>query len=257
MAEDAKEMQDPVAQLRHALQGLSRLTFPTLRRPQPAPNGAPTLELVNWAVRLYCYSLLSHFREMLRSFLFLGDNGHVPAGFVVCRCLFEVGAHAYYVHKHVTQFLGAADLQNAWDFLNEINMGSRYMREEYGEEEDWPEFVEPREIGKVIRCFDEWTGHTGQAVAEYSFLSEFAHPNMAAFSHYYNLGRTPTGDINAKFSRNFPEEPLTHISYALEATLRFSSELLVAAGESAIVPRLEEILAEYNTSNLGGTDPLP
>src|SRR5207302_9280140 len=123
---------------------------------------------------------------MLRSFLVLVWNGLTPASFLIARCLFEIGAHTYYVHKHFVQYFDAKDLESAWKFLHEINMGSRYMQEEYGDKvEEWPSFVAPREIAKIIRTFDEWTNK--QSRTEYSFLSEFAHPNMAALSHYYNI----------------------------------------------------------------------
>lgn len=49
------------------------------------------------------------------------------------------------------------------------------MREEYGEENYE---ATPREIAKIMRCFDEFAGK-GKATTEYSFLSEFAHPNRA------------------------------------------------------------------------------
>jgi hypothetical protein len=101
-----------VGQIRRLAEDLSKLRFPNLRRPQPTSEGAVTLDLVRSAIRFYCYSVLSHFREVIRSFLFLGDNGYIPAGFVILRCLVELGAQAYYVHKHVIQFLAAGELWN-------------------------------------------------------------------------------------------------------------------------------------------------
>jgi len=243
-----REMEQAVAQIRRAAEGLSKLTFPSLLHPQPAPDGAPTCDLVNFAVRVYCYSLLSHFREMLRSYLFLGENGHIPAAFVVCRCLFEMGAHAYYVHKHVTQHMDGAELEAAWKFLFEINMGSRYMQEEYGEVKDWPPFSAPREIAKVIRCFDEWTGRNGQAVTEYSFLSEFAHPNMAAFQHYYEIKRGPSGSIRADFSSSFSAAPIPYISFSLTSALRFTLKLLERTSEPDVSPSVRTVLAEFENA---------
>jgi hypothetical protein len=132
MTEDEKSEQI-VAQIRRLAEDLSNLNFPNLYRPQPTSEGAVTPDLIYWAIRFYCYSVLSHFREMIRSFLFLGDNGYVPAGFMVLRCLFEIGAHAYYVHKHVVQFLNSGDVWSRWTFLYEINMGSFYIRSSGGE----------------------------------------------------------------------------------------------------------------------------
>src|SRR4030095_10747903 len=76
-----------LAEIRTASERLSELTYPSLERPPVAYGSPPTPDLLNWAVRLYCCSLLSHLSEMLRSFLLLLDNGHLPASFVVCRCL--------------------------------------------------------------------------------------------------------------------------------------------------------------------------
>lgn len=118
--------------LESALRRLEGIVFPDLPRPAVPPKASPTADLVNWSIRMYCSCLLAHFREMLRSLLLLTRESHIPAVFAVSRCLFEMGAQGYYVGKHVLQYLRAGDLQAAWDFLLEINMGSRYMREEYG-----------------------------------------------------------------------------------------------------------------------------
>jgi hypothetical protein len=196
---------------------------------------------------MYCYSLLSHFREMVRSFLFLGDNGYVPAGFLVCRCLFEMGAHSYYVHKHVQQYRARSELREAWEFLHEINMGSLYLREQYPDAS--PEFVTSRQIGKIIRCFDEWVGGNGKANSEYSFLSEFAHPNMGAFSHYYEMVQSSPDGSTVKFSATFPEQPLPHISIALVSTLHFSAKLLESCGESNVAAVIHGILKQFGSNN--------
>jgi hypothetical protein len=88
-----------------------------------------TQELAYWSLRVYAYSILSQFREMLRSTLMLQDAGQVPAVFLCCRALFEMAAHAYYVKKHAFQHLDKKDYQAAWDFMIGVNQGSCYMRE--------------------------------------------------------------------------------------------------------------------------------
>ena len=67
-------------------------------------------------------------------------------------------------------------------------MGSLYMNQKGGTSYSGP-FPEPRDIGKIIRCFREWPNskRKGDAYEDYSYLSEFTHPNMAALSHYYKL----------------------------------------------------------------------
>lgn len=197
---------------------------------------------------LYCFSLTSHCGEMVRSFLHLVDSGHIPASFLTARCLYEMGAHSYYVHKHVAQYLDAGNIRKAWDFLQEVNMGSRYMQEEY--KHFLPRFATTREIGKVIRCFDEWIGHKGQAATEYSFLSEFAHPNMAAFSNYYTMtpGNSGFGLVNFHDPDRAPERvPFVHASIAIVASLHFVLKLLTRIGETKVAPQVKTVLEALPT----------
>jgi hypothetical protein len=203
---------------------------------------------------MYCFSVLAHFRETLRSFLALVQNGFVPSGFVVARCLFEMAAHVHYTHKHTVQYIDAGDLQTSWDLLVEINTGSRYMQEEYGDRlANSPPFAASREIAKVIRCFNEWT--EGKATTEYSFLSEFAHPNMAAFSHYYAMEAMPGGYGTVRFidpPRQISTAPRHHVSISLVACLHFVLQLLQRVGEKQVAPQIEDIL-----QNLGSATELP
>jgi hypothetical protein len=236
-----------------AAKQLDQIRFPELPRPAVGQNSPPTNELVTWAIQMYCFSLLSHFREMLRSFLTLIQSGLLPADFVIARCMFEMAAHAHYTNKHMSQYLEAGELKSAWDFLIEINMGSRYMHEEYGDQPaDWPPFAAPREIAKVIRCFDEWAG---KATTEYSFLSEFAHPNMAAFSHYYAMEAKPEGYGTVKFidpPREVSTAPWHHVSISLVASLHFVLRLLQRIGEKQVAPQIEVIL-----TNIANATELP
>ncbi len=233
------------SQIDAASKQLSQIQLPELQRPAVGDQETPTLELVNWASQMYCFSLLAHFREMLRSFLVLIQNGFVPAGFVVARCLFEMAAHAHYTHKHAIQYMDAGNLQSAWEFLVEINMGNRYMQEEYGDQlANWPPFAAPREIAKVIRCFDEWT--EGKATTEYSFLSEFAHPNMA-LSNYYTMEAKQGGFGAVRFTdppRNTSDVPWPLVSISLVASLHFTLRFLQRVGENEVSPRIETILVE-------------
>lgn len=231
---------------------LAGLRLPPLTRPDIAEGQPATRGLVDWAIRFYGFGILSHYREMLRSFLELAQHGNIAAAFVVARCLFEMGAHAYYVHKHVTQYLKADDLSSAWKFLNEINMGSRYMREEIvsraqGSEE--PDFPAPREIAKVMKAFNEW-GNIGQALTNYSFLSEFSHPNMAAFSHYYRMEMDKQQAARTIFidpPRAPVDAPLSIVCVSVTASLFFTLNLLRLTGETevtaVIIQGLDEIAA--------------
>lgn len=228
---------------------LAKLVFSPLRRPSVLEDEPPTQELLQWAVQLYCFSLLSHYREMLRTFLSLSETGAIPAAFVISRCLFEIGAHTYYVHKHVTQYLKSGDLKSAWEFLKEINMGNRYMTEKNGGENKnnkTPDFPLPREVAKVVRCFNEVA--TNSAVETYSYLSEFAHPNMAAFNHYYRMEPQEGEVAQVEFiepSRDSFDTPLAEVAISVTATLNFTSELLVTAREGNVSAQLTHILNSF------------
>jgi hypothetical protein len=103
---------------------LCRIQLPELNRPAVGHKQKPTLDFANCASQMYYFSLLAHFREMLRSLLDLVQDNFVPASVVVARCLFEMAAHAHSAHKHAVRYLDANDLQADWDFLVEINMGN-------------------------------------------------------------------------------------------------------------------------------------
>lgn len=241
-----------LAVLKNASQKLAKLSFSPLGRPNVPRDAPPTRELVDWAIRMYCFSMLSHYREMLRSFLLLTESGNIPAAFVTSRCLFEMGAHAYYVNKHVQQYLKVRNLVSAWEFLWEINMGSRYMEERItdgGTEYDGPAVRTPREIAKVIRCFNEY-GKIRMAAETYSFLSEFAHPNMGAFSHYYEWKVDESKIAKVTFTgapREPTKAPLTEVSISLVSALMFSQKLLAEAGETEVAPKVKEIVLEHIT----------
>jgi len=234
--------------LRNVVQKLDQIKFESLTRPDVAEKASPTPDLINWGIQMYSFSLLSHYREMLRSFLLLTERGKIPAAFVVGRCLFEIVAHSYYVQKHVAQYLEEKKLNSAWKLLTEVNMGSLYMREKFpegSEEENEQQFPTPREIGKIIRCFNEW-GKKGEAGSIYSFLSEYSHPNMAAFSNYYEFKGL---DKTAIFSFTNPPHnplmaPLSEVCISV-ASLEFLSKLLDLSGEVNVTSRLTHTLRSY------------
>ena len=96
---------------------------------------------MSWAIRVYFYSALRQFRDLLRATLLLVDRDLISAVFFCCRGLFELAAHAYYVKKHILQHRKANDLKSAWEFLFEINLGSRDMREKQkAQEGSGPDF---------------------------------------------------------------------------------------------------------------------
>jgi hypothetical protein len=161
----AAELTRTVKELREVLPALDAIQTPELVRPD-VPGGQPvTQELAYWSLRVYAYSILSQFREMLRSTLMLQDAGQVPAVFLCCRALFEMAAHAYYVKKHALQHLDKKDYQAVWDFMLGINQGSRYMRQRQ-KTGAFPhkthEIKEGPHIAKIIACFNEYFQERGK-----------------------------------------------------------------------------------------------
>lgn len=153
--------------------------FPNLRRP-PIPYDKPaTAGLVNWGIRVYCYCWLRHLSRLAAGILVLVDSGNAPSAIIVARSAFELGAHAYYVKKHLKQHLDLTDLNSAWEFLGPVRTGSRYMNTQFPHESSM--FPESPHIRKVINCFAEIVPSANE---DYSFMSEYCHPNMFAFSQY-------------------------------------------------------------------------
>jgi hypothetical protein len=242
---DKKQRQRRLIQIKAASKALDGVVFSALERPNVRKGAAPTRELIYWAVRVYCFSILSHFRELLRSFLYLIDSGYIPAAFVVARCLFEMGANSYYVHKHVTQYLDSGDLEPAWEFLSEINMGSRLMRKRFKDGKG-SEFPEPRDVAKVVRCFNEWVKK--DMVSTYSYLSEFSHADMAAYSHYHEFKLGHQNQAKCIFvgpQRDPLAAPIPEVAMSITALLHFVKKLLVHTEESAVALLLDRALREH------------
>ncbi|MHB8541681.1 MAG: hypothetical protein ACYDCD_12180 [Candidatus Acidiferrales bacterium] len=139
--------------LRLAGAGLEDLKFTSLVRPDVPYDSAPTKELVDWAVQLYSFSLLSQLRAVLGGVISLVETHNIPALRILVRALFEMGAHSCYVKKHVTQYLEANHLEEAWGFLLPLGTSTLYPISPYPEESQL--FPSSTHIDKVIRCFNE------------------------------------------------------------------------------------------------------
>ncbi len=79
------------------------------------------------------------------------------------------------------QYLDAKDLSGAWDFLLPVGTGSRYINEHHPEESAM--FPAPPHIKKAINCFKEVMPKGTED--DYSYLSEYCHPNTMAFQQHY------------------------------------------------------------------------
>jgi|SRR5580704_2121293 hypothetical protein len=215
------ELTRTLKELREVLPALDAIQTPELVRPD-VPEGDPvTRELAYWSLRVYAYSILSQFREMLRSTLMLQDAGQIPAVFLCCRALFEMAAHAYYVKKHALQHLDEKNYQAVWDFMSGVNQGSRYMRERQKAgalPHKKHEIQESPHIAKIIACFNEYFQERGkkEATENYSFLSEFCHPNSFAFINHMQVEEPPTGvAARITFGKPAPETSVQVLPDAL------------------------------------------
>lgn len=167
--------------IRVIVQKLKGLTLPTLFCPErPTPEFGQR-ELLNWGVTVYCYSWLREIDSLTNAVVLLTETHNDVAPVVIARSIYEFCAHAYYVKKHLKQHLDTGDVKAAWDFIFPISTGSRYMKERFPEESEM--FPTSVHIGKVIRCFSEVIPEDVRD--SYSYLSEFCHPNMLAFSQHY------------------------------------------------------------------------
>jgi hypothetical protein len=237
-----------IGELTLALEMLQAIKIPDLIRPAVAHDAPPTEELVAWAIHVYFYSALCQFREILRATLLLVDAHAVAAVFFCCRGLFELAAHAYYVQKHVLQHWKAGDLNSAWKFLFEINLGSRNMREKQKEGKNDPDYPEGPHIAKVMACFNEYfpDGHkVKQATETYSSLSEFSHPNCFAFINHFewetdlrNMSKVTFGEP----SRNLLTLCLPTGSVAVMTFLHSTGELVGALGDKDLFATLENVI---------------
>ncbi len=246
--------QNYVAQLEFILARMSAISFSSLS--QPIRGMEPSRELINWGIRVYVYSCLAHVRELLRSYALLLADGRVPACFVIARSVIELGAHAYYVHKHTSQYLKASDIPRAWQFLYEVSVGSRHMRE-YGlknlglesESEDFP--LNPH-IAKVIAAFDEY-GNRGLSSEEYSFLSEFAHPSIGAFDGYREIDGKSRAYVFPDPAPVLQQDPrVGSVLIAAIAACQFCNLLLRVSGDNVTSGELKRLLSDFLVS-VGGS----
>ena len=172
-----------VSMLRVAAEHLKQIKFPQLFRPAIGPNSPPTVELLHWAIQAYCFPWIRHMTALVNGIILLIDSENSAAVRIIGRSSFEFCAHAYYVKKHLKQYLDAKDLAAAWNFLLPIGTGSRYINEFHHPEES-ELFPAPPHIKKAINCFKE-VMHKGSD-DDYSYLSEFCHPNAMTFQQHYH-----------------------------------------------------------------------
>ncbi len=249
-------MPDPQAELKRMVEELRAISkvldatpTPALARPD-VPYKQVTEELVHWAIRVYAYSILCQFREMLRSTLIMFDSDQTPPVFLCARAMWEMSAHSYYVKKHCFQYMDKKDWQATWGFMLGINEGSRYMKER----QDQPgtvanagaaiieELPEGPHIGRVMACFNEYfrsdeDKEPKRATEEYSFLSEFCHPNSFAFTNHIDMDKAATRGAEVKVEFVKPDKQsciqvMPNILYGCMPLLFSMDELLTRIGDN-------------------------
>jgi len=245
----ADELKKEAGYLKALLPELDGVQFHDLERPD-VPHGQPaTEELVKWASQVYVYSIVSHFREILRSTLTLYDAGQVAAVFLCVRSLFEMAAHIYYVRKHVLAHLDQKDWDAAWKFMLKVNAGSRYMKEEYGDKLDGKiELEESPKVQSAIAAFNEYfNGDKKRATREYSFLSEFSHPNSFAFTNHldWKEAEEPDKKMKVSFTRPTTDMMIQAIPSGVMSSLSVlssGSEFLRKLGDQSLDKPLDEAM---------------
>jgi hypothetical protein len=120
----------------------------------------------------------------------LDDAGNRPAVRIVGRSSYELAAHIYYVKKHFKQHIDAGHVDRALKFLKPIRTGSRHVNEFHSGSEPFPTGVH---IKKAINCFKEVMPK--ESVEDYSYLSEFCHPNVMTFMQHYQWTTPETIDF--------------------------------------------------------------
>lgn len=219
--------------LRLVAERTRHFSFPNLWRPPIPPNEPATRELVNWGARAYSFSWIRHFSTLVNGIITLKDAGNGPSAMIVARSVFELGAHAHYVKKHLKQHLDARNMNAAWNFLTPITTGSRYINEKHPEESEM--FPVSAHISKVIKCFGEVLPEDAQD--GYSYLSEFCHPNMLAFLQYY---RWPNPN-EVQFIDHEPQGVFGSITAACIAGLLAIEEMLRLTKERTVLLCLRKL----------------
>src|SRR5271165_3691094 len=177
----ASEKHSSLSMLRLTAKHLKGVKFPQLVRPRIGPSAPATLELVHWGIQAYCLPWVRHFAALISGIVSLNESENKAAVRIVGRSSFELCAHAYYVKKHLKQQLDSKNISGAWNFLLPVATGSRYINEHHPE--DSAMFPSPPHIKKAINCFKEVMPKGAED--DYSYLSEYCHPNTMAFQQHY------------------------------------------------------------------------
>lgn len=188
MQDIPKKTQDGLDLLKHIRGAFDQ--FEIVDLPRPGAAASRSFE-ISWALSVYVHSAILHTASLLTSFLDLARSRSWPAATIVSRSIYELAAQTHYMEKYVSGWKERNQLDSIWDLLTRINVGSSWIQgviatrrpqpDDFDREEE--DFPTPHPIGKIMACFAREI--EGQRLANYRFLSEFTHRNMAAFSQHY------------------------------------------------------------------------
>jgi hypothetical protein len=152
------------------------------------------------------------------------------------------------VKKHIKQHLDAKNLAAAWNFILPIATGSRYISEFHHPEES-ELFPAPPHIRKAINCFQEVMPKGAED--DYSYLSEFCHPNTMTFQQHYRWTTPYTID----FVEQVAFGAFGAIAGSTTQGLMVVHELLEIGNERQINGAIVRLLTAIVDKHRGALDP--
>ena len=175
-------------------------------------------------------------RSLCRGVVVLAEASNTPSARILGRTLFELGAHAYYVKKHVKQHLDSGDLVNAWEFLTPVAAGSRYIAKFVPSNVPFPSSPP---ISGVINCFSEIM--PSSAKERYEGLSEYCHPNAAALMQHTAADDNACVQFAVKVK---PASEFRAIYASVTAGLLSMLDLLLLVEETDVSSKIALLLKE-------------
>jgi len=236
------------ARLNAVLAGLEEVRFPCLDRPAVPYGAPPTQELIEWAMRFYASVLLSHVRQLLRTFLLAVREGQKPSAFVLGRAIFELGAHATLVYMTFEKRRGAQDFEGMWKLFDRATMGNLEMRQRGELTPVGEEWLAPFHVNDAIRALDAFFAKTGRddkaAQVMYDALSEHSHPNQGAFSQYYCFEESPKGTcvVFLTLREDYSPPPFPEVCIGVAVSIHNGALLLEQAGDRQIANLVHRLM---------------
>jgi hypothetical protein len=240
----------PEAPAQFVAECLGRITLPSLLRPPVSPDADPTEDLVFWGITKYAYSLIVHFRTILKGILLLSETGNEPSVIILGRHLYEWNMQASYAYQKFQQHLQQVDLKSAWELFLAISEGNSWIKQ-HGRKYA-PEF--PNEIidrstrlkhfAKAYKAYRLKEYGSEKVDDDYSYLSEHSHPNGFCLQPYCEIH--PPSEVRFVEPRSNKLPGVLH-SCTMEWML-IMARILGLAHEETVQRKLVGILREIATA---------